>query len=189
MSLKEKIIKLHNQGLKYRQIQKELDCSMGTIAYHLNSTSKAKTRQRSIKFKTNNPLKIRLSRFNNAKNHISIQNKILTKQRKILLRKLNKFYKRGNMSDKITLEQFMEKHKNGFFCYLTGKPININDGQSYEFDHIIPKSQGGHNTLDNLGLCLTEVNKAKYDKTPEEFFQICKDVLLYNGYQVTKNAS
>lgn len=43
MGHKEGIIELHNQGLSYSQIAKELGCSKGTIAYHLGDGVKDRT--------------------------------------------------------------------------------------------------------------------------------------------------
>lgn len=45
-SVKSKILELSAQGKTYTQIQKELGCSKGTIAYHLGAGQKEKTRSR-----------------------------------------------------------------------------------------------------------------------------------------------
>ena len=44
--MKDKILALHTEGKSYRQIQALLGCSKGTIAYHLGTGQKEKTRQR-----------------------------------------------------------------------------------------------------------------------------------------------
>ena len=46
MELKEQILKLKSEGKSYRQIQKILGCSKGTIAYHLGDGQKQKTVKR-----------------------------------------------------------------------------------------------------------------------------------------------
>lgn len=46
MSIKEKILKLKSEGKSYREIQKILNCSKGTIAYHLGDGQKQKTVKR-----------------------------------------------------------------------------------------------------------------------------------------------
>lgn len=49
--VKSKILELSAQGKTYTQIQKELGCSKGTIAYHLGAGQKEKTRSRSRAWK------------------------------------------------------------------------------------------------------------------------------------------
>lgn len=44
--LSEAITQLYNDGLSYREIAKELNCSKGTIAYHLSEGQKEKTAAR-----------------------------------------------------------------------------------------------------------------------------------------------
>jgi DNA-binding CsgD family transcriptional regulator len=41
--VKEKILELKKEGKSYRQIQKILNCSKGTISYHLGENQKEKT--------------------------------------------------------------------------------------------------------------------------------------------------
>lgn len=49
---KENILKLHAEGKSYRQIQEILNCSKGTIAYHLGKGQKEKTRSRTTRSRT-----------------------------------------------------------------------------------------------------------------------------------------
>ena len=46
MSLKDQILELQAQGRSYNEIQKELKCSKGTIAYYLGEGQKEKTQKR-----------------------------------------------------------------------------------------------------------------------------------------------
>lgn len=46
MKLKDKIFKLKKEGYSYKDIQKELNCSKGTIAYHLGIGQKDKVDNR-----------------------------------------------------------------------------------------------------------------------------------------------
>lgn len=62
------------------------------------------------------------------------------------------------------------------YCYLTGREINLDDSSDYQFDHIIPISQGGTNTLDNLGLASAEANQAKGSMSEKEFVELCRAV-------------
>ena len=86
-----------------------------------------------------------------------------------------------NFSYKDVLDKFGEKT----CCYLTGEPINLLDG-SYAFDHIIPRSRGGSNDLNNLGVATKRANSAKSDMMLDEFLELCRKVLEYNGYVVVK---
>jgi transposase len=48
MKLKDEIFKLKKEGYSYRDIQKELNCSKGTISYHLGVGQKDKVDKRRI---------------------------------------------------------------------------------------------------------------------------------------------
>lgn len=78
-----------------------------------------------------------------------------------------------------TLEDVIDKVGENPLCYLTGQPIDISKPSTYEFDHIIPKSRGGTNQLDNLGVCLKLANRAKDSMTPDEFLNLCKLVVSH----------
>lgn len=52
MEHKENILKLRSEGKSYRQIQNELGCSKGTIAYHLGEGQKNKTKDRTNRKRT-----------------------------------------------------------------------------------------------------------------------------------------
>jgi 5-methylcytosine-specific restriction endonuclease McrA len=70
-------------------------------------------------------------------------------------------------------------------CYLSGEPINLLK-RNYNFDHKVPVSRGGDNSLDNLGITHEVVNRMKTDLTPEELMEWCKKILEFNGYKVMK---
>jgi 5-methylcytosine-specific restriction endonuclease McrA len=71
-------------------------------------------------------------------------------------------------------------------CYLTGRAINWEESDTYNFDHFVPASKGGDNSLENLRLSCPSANRAKYDLSFEEFIILCRDVLIKNGYTVSK---
>jgi len=60
-------------------------------------------------------------------------------------------------------------------------------GTDYWFDHIVPRSRGGQNTLENLGIAIPEANKAKGNLHLNEFLNLCEMILLNFGYGVTKS--
>ena len=74
------------------------------------------------------------------------------------------------------------KYGDHFPCALTGRPLDFNKPETYEYDHIIPTSRGGDNTIDNLQIVCPEANRAKQNLTDEEFLDLCKEVVLNKGY-------
>lgn len=52
--MKEKILKLRGEGLSYKQIVRELGCSIGTVAYHCGENQKIKAQQRKNRLKDPN---------------------------------------------------------------------------------------------------------------------------------------
>ncbi len=78
-----------------------------------------------------------------------------------------------------TVEEFLEKVGDNPICALTGKPIDLMNSRSYQLDHIVPRSKGGSNSLDNCQLLSREANQAKHDLSLNEFIQLCRDVVNY----------
>ena len=79
-------------------------------------------------------------------------------------------------------------------CYLSGRPLDMEWGKNLEFDHIIPKSKGGSNNLDNLGVCTREANGAKQDLSLDEwncpecgFLVQVGEICIYCGYDKNTN--
>jgi 5-methylcytosine-specific restriction endonuclease McrA len=52
-------------------------------------------------------------------------------------------------------------------------------------DHIVPRSRGGVSTMGNAQIVLTVVNQAKGTMTPEEFVQLCRDVVDWHDRGMT----
>lgn len=52
--MKQEILKLKNDGLSYRQIQKRLGCSLSTISYYCGQEQKKKNRERQQRFREKN---------------------------------------------------------------------------------------------------------------------------------------
>lgn len=104
---------------------------------------------------------------------------------KVKIRQFNKGYPVA----KLTPEEVVEKFGYETICYLTGAKVDLRKPQTYQFDHIIPRSRGGDNSINNLGISISEANKAKHSLTPEEFIELCRKVLAHNGYDVTKSTT
>ena len=62
-------------------------------------------------------------------------------------------------------------------CYLTGRPIDLSQWNTYNLDHVIPGSKGGKSTLDNCQLTCREANFAKCALSVDEFVSLCREVI------------
>lgn len=85
-----------------------------------------------------------------------------------------------------TVDDVINKFGENPTCSLTGQKVDINNTKSYHFDHKLPVSRGGDNSIDNLQILTREANQSKSDLTNDEFIELCKTVLIHQGYQVTK---
>lgn len=165
MSLKERILELKVKGYSYQQIQKNLGCSKSTISYHLGKNQKQKAIDRVKKQRKLNPWIHKTERFLQQYDGEKIT-----------------YNRRGDFNRKKLSDYLSTIDK----CYLSGRPIDINDFNTYEFDHVIPRILGGESSFENLGVARPEANRAKSDLTLDEFIDLCKDVLMNFGYKVTK---
>ncbi len=185
--MKEAILKLKSEGKSYKEIQELLGCSKGTISYHCGDGQKEKTKVRRDK-RRENIIKSKTDAFKYKKEKKEIR---LTKD---VVESVRKFNKRDNNKkgsvDKLqnknfTWEDVINKFGEETVCYLSGVKINLFEN-NYNFDHIIPASKGGSNTLENLGILSEEVNRMKSDMTPEELIETCIKILTHNGYKIIK---
>ena len=78
------------------------------------------------------------------------------------------------------------KYGDHFPCALTGRPIDFNAPNTYEYDHIQPISRGGDNAISNLQLLCPEANQAKGSLTDQEFIELCKEVVIHAGHRIYK---
>lgn len=181
MSLGQKILQLRSEGKTYNQIKEILQCSKATISFHCGHGQKLKNLNRNRKRRKNlHPLISKIERFQNKKWSQPKLNGIGK-----LTRRVEDFLRRNKiMSEKFTLQDVLDKIGDNPKCYLTGRNIDIHNTKTYHFDHILPISRGGDNSLSNLGLSIKEANLAKNNMTHDEFLQLCKDVLINHGYEI-----
>lgn len=66
-------------------------------------------------------------------------------------------------------------------CAYTGRQLT--PGVNASVDHVLPRSRGGSDELDNLVWTCAAVNRAKTDMTPSEFRALCADVLAHHASQ------
>ena len=180
--LAQKIHNLRKQNKSFRQIASLLGCSRGTVAYYLGNGTKQKTIDRIAKWRqVVHPYTRKIERFCKRRQPPIIKSKT-GNFRQILTSKIILFsIKNTGLKYKMnfTVQQVLDKFGPNPKCYLTGRSLDITKPRTYQFDHIIPASRGGDNSLDNLGICTREANLSKRDMTPNEFFQFCKEVISY----------
>lgn len=103
--------------------------------------------------------------------------KTILKNKIIRFHRDKKLWKYPPMTFKV--KDLLEKIGENPICYLTGRPINLLDGQSYHLDHIIPKNKGGENSLENCNIACRDANQAKGNLLHEEFILLCEEVLKF----------
>ena len=178
---KEDILRLRAEGKSYREIEKELGCSRGTIAYHCGEGQKEKTIERTRHRRERDTIYRKIESF---KANREFQGRVTSvKDPEASIRsKVRDFQKRGQViEEKFSTKEFMEEFSETDQCYLTGRKIDLADPLSYQLDHIVPKSKGGANTIDNCALATREANFAKGDLPIEEYLLLCFDSLVHWG--------
>lgn len=71
-------------------------------------------------------------------------------------------YMQGTLKGYNVREYLLEKYdRTCIYCGIKDVPLEI--------EHLIPKSRGGSNRIDNLGIACVSCNRKKDNKTPEEF--------------------
>ena len=166
--MKEQILNLRSQGKTYPEIKAIVGCSSSTVSYHCGEGQKEKAEQRKRKY--------------------------LSTLLGILKRKKDNFsFSRGNRKSKgkrvslsFSSKKFREKIESNPYCYLTGRKIDIRKPKTYHCDHIVPISKGGTCDLNNMGLTCKSANMAKSELMVDEFIELCKEVLIHNGYKISK---
>ena len=180
-NLKPKIIELSDQGYSYNQIADALGCSKGTISYHLGQGQKEKSRKRCQKAKKSNPLRTKYWTFQQETKFGDKSSPMNPDVRKILKSKRDTFssnnLKKKEYNFMFTLDELIEKLGDNPVCYLTGREIDLSKSRTYSLDHIIPRSKGGDNSLENCGLTCRDANQAKCDLSLEEFVSLCQEVV------------
>jgi hypothetical protein len=177
IQLKDKIKNLRDLGKTYSEIKKELNCSKSTISYHLSEIQKDKVTKRNKKRMDENPVIKKVENFKKKERSLYLKSRDFQRRINGHLKNAQDF----NFSYHDVIQKIGETPK----CYISGLPIDLNDGKTFQFDHIIPATKGGLNTLDNLGITRAEINKIKNDLMFDELLDYCKIILENNGYEVS----
>jgi 5-methylcytosine-specific restriction endonuclease McrA len=74
-------------------------------------------------------------------------------------------------------EKLIEKIGDEPKCYLTGRSICLSDSRSYHLDHVIPRSKGGDNSIENCEIACREANQAKSNMSYDNFIQLCREIV------------
>ena len=186
--LNKQIIALRKKGLVFNQIAKQLKCSKSTVSYALRKKTRQKSSEKSAEYpKYLKKLNSKIYSFTNPK--ISTQtkaawyiNKSPRQNTKAISDKANRFQRKMTFNYK----DVHTKYGDHFPCALTGRPLEFNEPQTYEYDHILPTARGGDNSIDNLQLLCPEANQAKGMMTDDEFKDLCREVIIHAGYKIYK---
>ena len=177
-NLKKKIKEMHSAGYSRKQIIEELGCTKSTVSYSLNDVRKTK--------KTC-PLTKKIHTFKKRYNETikEIESFKLDENLSIFVHKINTFKKgetviRGTTPNK---KNVLEKFANNKNCRLCGMTCDFTNSKSYSFDHYVPKSRGGDNSLENMQLLCMQCNQMKHAMLQEEFLEKCKRIVEFNNSQ------
>ena len=181
--LSENILRLRKLGKSYGQISTELGCSKSVISYHCGKDQKQKSSNRRSRNRVNMVLAQKVYRFKSERLIKEMVDSTKSTSVRLNTKVLN-FHKdryRSRMKPEFTFQDIIDLHGEKASCYLTGDPLDLADPSSFELDHIHPRSKGGGNTLDNLGLTTRESNRAKHNMDLEDFLDLCEKVLRHHG--------
>lgn len=184
MEYEQEVLKLRKQGLSYRKIMKELNCSMTTVWRYCSINGKNLSGAASYKHqkqRRSDVLTRKRDKFIARRKRVFKKKGISTNKNQIIRDKYYKFRSRNNGEIMFTLKELKEKIGDNPKCYLTGRSIDLNDSSDYQLDHIIPTSRGGDNSLENCGIACSEANQCKRDLTDQEFIKLCKEIAAYNS--------
>lgn len=195
--LGDQILQLRSEGLTYNQIKDKLNCSKSTISYYCSEQGKEKTKERTDKYKESNEYwkfikavgwfktdRYKYRAGEKLKKAIDWNHKFRSACSRYRLRNKNKEHNMENTD--YTYKDAID-HLGGTItkCYLTGREIDITK-DDFNLDHIIPASKGGTCELNNMGITIPEANSMKSNLLKEDLFDLCKEILEYNGYEVKK---
>ena len=186
--LAKKILALRSKNYTYQRIAETLGCSKGTISYYCGLNQKSRTLKRNQIYKNNHIIHKKIHKFMSIKK--SDSSKTFKPREKTLHKKLtSKIRKFGEYKPMFNAKDLLKKIGDNPICYLTGEPIDLNDSKSYHLDHIVPKSRGGDNSLDNCGLASREANLSKTYMTYDEYVTLCRKVIDHHDKTIARTGN
>lgn len=185
--LSDSILELRSQNLSYSEIADRLGCSKSTVSYHCGAGQKTKSRDRQT-IRRSNVILSKLEKYGHTNRSKSSRVSSVTAvdRRRYMTLDFQRGPDNGARTKIFGFSEVSAKIGDDPRCYLSGRNIDLSDPASFEFDHIVPRANGGDNSLENLGVAVKAANRAKHDLSHEEFLELCKDVLEHNGYVVSR---
>ena len=186
--LNKQIIALRRKGYSYSQIIKVLKCSKSTVSYALRKKTRLLAKQKNDNLPSHyKKIQNKLYTFKNPRirktpTPIWYLNPTHRQISKAITTKAHTFQRKMSFNYK----DVYKKYGDTFSCALTGRPLKFNEPHTYEYDHIMPHSRGGDNSLSNLQILCPEANQAKGMMTDDEFKDLCKEVIIHAGYKIYK---
>jgi 5-methylcytosine-specific restriction endonuclease McrA len=186
MNILEEVIRLKSAGYSRSKILEQLNITYSDLVgseykiKHINDPPQ-KPKRPWIRRNLKDRILIRkISTFKSVRKLSQKEINSKQKSRRILQMKMGQFFKNkkeGFQMSTFNVDQLLEKIGDNPKCYLTGKSIDLSKSRTYELDHIVPRSKGGTNDLDNCNIAIKEANRAKGDLLLEEFIDLCKNVI------------
>lgn len=179
---KEQILKLKDEGKTFTEIMKITGAASSTVSYHCGKGQKEKYRKRNLKNRKKlHPYYNRIISFNLNRPNKQLSAKSICTNLRLIQQKIHTFHKDRKTKEyqeiQFTVQDVINKLGENPKCYLTGQSIDIYKPRTYQFDHIVPVSKGGDNSLENLGICTRDANLAKGGMMLEDFYKLCEDVI------------
>lgn len=179
---KEQILKLKDEGKTFTEIMKITGAASSTVCYYCGKGQKEKYYNRNLKNrKKHHPYYNRIISFTLNRPNKQFSAKSTCTNLRLIQQKIHTFHKDRKTKEyqeiQFTVQDVISKFGENPKCYLTGKEINIYKPRTYQFDHIVPASKGGDNSLENLGICTRDANLAKGGMMLEDFYKLCEDVI------------
>ena len=189
-TLQDKILTLRSKGMTYPEIQAVLGCSKSTISYYLSEGGKNRVAERTKKrraadsllrkteaFQVAEATPVRTAKSSRSKREQNMLQSFQATQEGTKITRTD--VKRSAYT--FTTQDVRDKFGETPSCYLTGEALDYNDIDSLSFDHIVPRSRGGSNKIENLGLSTKLANRMKSDMTVEELLDMCEKILRHHG--------